>query len=86
MVKGRRITIKDVVIAKVSGLLEEGTIWSQKHVLLQYVVKTFKDEGEQVVRKGKGIQPSSLVEPWRELASIIQIYITYDGRQDVVRP
>ena len=86
MVKGRIITITDVVIAEVSGLPMEETIWSQKHVLLQDVVENFKDEGEQVVRKGKGIQPSSLAEPWRELASIIQRYITCDGRQVVVRP
>ena len=86
MVKVRRIIVTDAVINEVSGLLAEGTIWSQKHVLLQDAVENFKDEGEQVVRKGKGIQPSSLAEPWRELASIIQRYITYDGCRDVVRP
>ena len=86
MVKGRRITVIDTVIAEVSGLPEEGNIWSQKHILLQDAVETFKDEGEQVMQKGKGIQPSSLAETWKELASIIQRYITCDGRRDVVRP
>ena len=35
LVRGRRITISDTVIAKVSGLLVEGTIWPKKHVMLQ---------------------------------------------------
>ena len=63
MVKGRIIIVTDVVIDEVSGLSTKGTIWSQKHVLLQDAVETFKEEGEKVIRKGKGIQPSSLVEP-----------------------
>lgn len=45
MVKGRRIIVTDAVIAKVSGLLAEGTIWSQKHVLMQDAVENFKDDG-----------------------------------------
>ena len=86
MVKGKKITVINAIIAEVSGLPVEGTTWAQKHVSIQDVVETFKDEGEKLVRKGKGIQPSSLEEPWRELASIVQKYITCDERHDVVRP
>jgi hypothetical protein len=37
-------------------------------------------------KKGKGLNPSTLREPWKELARIIQRYITCDGRYDVIRP
>ena len=60
MVKGRRITVTDAVITKVTGLPTEGTTWAQKHVSIEDTVETFKDEGEQLVRKGKGFQPYSL--------------------------
>jgi hypothetical protein len=37
-------------------------------------------------KKGKGLNPSTLREPWKELAGIIQWYITCDGQYDVIRP
>lgn len=62
MVKGRRITISEVVIGEVSGLLAEGIVWPKKHVMLQDVEENFRDAGEELTSKGKGIQPSSLGE------------------------
>jgi len=70
-VRGRRITISDVVIAEVSGLPIEGTIWPKKHVMLQDAVDIFRDADEELTKKGKGIQPSSLAEPWCELESVV---------------
>lgn len=37
-----------------------------------------------MIHKGKGIKPTSLKEPWQELATIVHKYITCGGRQDVV--
>jgi hypothetical protein len=37
-------------------------------------------------KKGKGLNPSTLSEPWKELAGVIHRYITCDGRYDVIRP
>lgn len=85
MVKGRRIIVLDVVIAEVSVLPGEGAVWPKNHIMLQDVVEIFRDVGEELTRKGKSIQLSSLGEPWHELASVVQKYITCDGRRDVVR-
>jgi hypothetical protein len=49
-------------------------------------VESFIDPGEELDKKGKGLNPNALSEPWRELAGVIQRYITCDGRYDVVRP
>jgi len=46
----------------------------------------FTNPGEELVCKGKGFHPASFGEPWKDLADIIQRYITSDGRHDVVRP
>lgn len=70
-VKGRNITVSKVVIAEVSGLPAEGTIWMDKNVLLQDVFTVFQDPEEKLVRKGKGIHPTTLQQPWQELAAIM---------------
>jgi hypothetical protein len=46
----------------------------------------FVDPGEELDKNGKGLKPRALSKPWRELAGIIQRYITCDGRYNVVRP
>jgi hypothetical protein len=42
------------------------------------------DPGEELDKKGKGLNPTALNELWREMVGTIQRYITYDGRYDVV--
>lgn len=86
MVRGRQITVSDAMIAKVSRLPAEGPVWAGKQLKLQDAIKDFRDEGHELIKKGKGIRPSSLGEPWGELARIVQNYNTCDGRKDVVRP
>ena len=49
-------------------------------------MEAFSDEGQELIKKGKGIQPSSLGKLWGELARIVQNYITYGGCKDLVRP
>lgn len=78
--------VSEVVIAEVTGLPAKGIKWTDKHVLLYNAVTVFLDPGEQLVRTGKGIHPSTLRQPWQELAVIVQRYITCDGQQDVVKP
>ena len=43
------------------------------------VVESFTEPGEELDKKGKGLNPSTLSEPWKELARIVQWYITCDG-------
>jgi len=64
MVKGRNITVSEAVISKVSELPVEGTRCMDKHVLLQDTIAVFQDPDEQLVRKGKGIHPTYLRQPW----------------------
>jgi hypothetical protein len=42
-------------------------------------METFIDLGEELDKKVKGLNPSTLREPWKELAGVIQWYITCDG-------
>lgn len=86
IVRGRRIIVMDTIIAKVSGLPAVGPIWTHKKLRLQDAMATFRDEGQNLIVKGKGVQPSSLGEPWTELARIVQSYITCNGRKDVIIP
>lgn len=78
-IRGRNITIFEAVIAKVTRLPAEGTSWIDKHVFLYNAVTVFPDPSERLVRTGKAIHPSALRQPWKELAVIVQRYITCDG-------
>jgi hypothetical protein len=51
---------------------------------LKEAVETFTDPGEELDKKGKGLNPNTLREPWKEHAGVIQQYITCDGRYDVI--
>ena len=84
--RGREITVSDVVIVEVSGLLVEGSVWVHKRLKLHGSMENFRDKVQELIKKGKGIRPYSLREPWGELARIVQNYITCDGYRDVVRP
>ena len=54
--------------------------------MLKEAVESFVDPGEELDKKGKGLNPNTLSEPWKELESVIQRYITSDGRYDVIFP
>jgi hypothetical protein len=49
-------------------------------------VESFAEPREEFDKKGKGLNPSALSKPWRELEGLIHIYIACDERYDVVRP
>jgi hypothetical protein len=53
---------------------------------LKEAVESFVEPREELDKKGKGLNPSALSKQWRELAGVIQIYITCDGRYSMVRP
>ena len=54
--------------------------------MLKEAVEYFVDPREELDKKGKGLNPSTLSEPWKELAGVIQRYITCDAQYDVIRP
>jgi hypothetical protein len=39
--------------------------------MLKEVVESFIEPGEELDKKGKGLNPSALSEAWRELAGVI---------------
>ena len=55
IVRGRQITLSDEIIAEVSGIPVQGTIWMQKNLRLREAMKIFQDDGHTLVIKGKGV-------------------------------
>jgi hypothetical protein len=53
---------------------------------LKEVVESFIEPREELDKKEKGLNPSTLSEPWKKLVGIVQRYITCNGRYDVIRP
>jgi hypothetical protein len=79
VIRGIQIPVIDAIIAEVTGLPNEGTQWTGKYTTLKEVVESFAEPGEEFDKKGKGLNPTALSEPWRELAGMVQRYITCDG-------
>ena len=86
MVRGIQISTTLEILVEVTGLPNMGIQWTRWYKELKEAVETFTDPREELDKKGKGINPSTLKEPWKELAGVIQRYITCDGRYDVIRP
>ena len=84
MVRGIQISVTPKILAKVTGLPNTSIQWIGRYTALREVMETFTDPGEELDKKGKGLNPSTLGEPWKELSGIIQWYITCDGRYDVI--
>jgi hypothetical protein len=85
MVRGIQISVTSEILAEVTGLPNMGIQWTGRYIALKEVLETFTDPGEELDKKGKGINPNTLRELWKELAGIIQWYITCDERYDVIR-
>ena len=64
MVRGRQITVSDTEIVEAFGLPVEGPVWVDKGLKLCNAMEIFRGKGQELIKKGKGIQPSSLGEPW----------------------
>jgi hypothetical protein len=86
MVRDIQILVTEEIIAEVTGLPNEGIQWTGKYTTLKEVMESFVEPREELDKKGKGLNPNALREPWRELEGVIQRYITCDGRYNVVRP
>jgi hypothetical protein len=86
MVRDIRIPVTQEIVAEVTGLPNTGIQWSGRYTMLKEAVESFVDPGEELDKKGKGLNPNTLSEPWKELAGVIQRYITCDGRYDVIHP
>ena len=84
MVRGIQISITLEILAEDIGLPNTCIQWIGRYTALKEAMETFTDPGEELDKKGKGLNPSTLREPWKELTGIIQRYITCDGRYDVI--
>ena len=63
-VRGRQIAVTDEIIAEVSGIPAQGTVWTQKKIRIREAMQIFQDEGQRLIVKGRGVHPASLGEPW----------------------
>lgn len=84
--RGKHVAVIDDIITEVSGLPATGPVWTLKKERLQNIIETFKEEGQSLIIRGKGVLLAALGELWVELAKTIQSYITCEGRKYVVRP
>jgi hypothetical protein len=48
----------------------------EKYTALKEAVESFIEPREEFDKKGKGLNPTALSEPWRKLVGVIQRYIT----------
>jgi hypothetical protein len=85
MIQYIQIPVTEEILVEVTGLPNEGIQWTEKYTTLKEAIEYFIEPREELDKKGKGLNPTALSEPWRELAGVIQRYITCDGRYDVMR-
>jgi hypothetical protein len=86
MVLDIQIPITEEIIEEVTSPPIEGIHWIEKYTTFKEVVESFIEPREELDKKGKGLNPTTLDKPWRELVGVIQMYITCDGRYEVVWP
>ena len=67
MVRDIRIPITLKIIAEVTSLPNSGIQWTGRYTMLKEAVESFIEPGEELDKKGKGLNPSTLSEPWKEL-------------------
>jgi hypothetical protein len=78
MVQGIQTSVTPEII-EVTGLPNTGIQWTGKYTKLREVVESFTEPGEELDKKGKGLNPSTLSELGKELVGIVQQYITCDA-------
>jgi hypothetical protein len=71
VIRDTKIPITDEIIAEVTCLPNEGTQLIGKYTTLKEAVESFAELGEEFDKKGKGLNPTALSEPWRELVGVI---------------
>ena len=53
MVNGKKITVNEMIMVEVTGLLTEREKWIDKHIKIQSVMELFTYRSEELVCKGK---------------------------------
>jgi hypothetical protein len=84
IVRDIRIPVTLKIIEEVKGLPNTRIQWIGRYTTLKEDVESFVYPGEELEKMGKGLNPNTLNKPWKEMAGVIQRYITYDGRYDVI--
>jgi hypothetical protein len=74
------------IITEVTSLSNIGSQWTGKYTKLREFVESFTKPGEELDKRGKGLNPNTLSEPGKELVRIVQCYITCDGWYNVIQP
>jgi hypothetical protein len=53
--------------------------WTRIYTMIKEVVEYFLYPGEELDKKGMGLNSNTLSEPWKDLEGVIHRYITCDG-------
>jgi hypothetical protein len=72
-VQGIQILVASEIIAEVKGLPNTGVQWIGKYTKLREAVEYFREPTEELDKKGKELNPSTLSESWKELVGIFQL-------------
>jgi len=84
-VRGIKIPITTEILARVTGLEEEGEAWFERRKPFASLREEFVHGTREIlIGDNKGIQRGSLEEPWRHVAFIIQKFLTYEGRFELL--
>jgi hypothetical protein len=84
MVHRVRIPMIEETMAAVTGLLTIGKRWFNRKDHLPKAHKGFLVDSEQVQTKGRGVDVSSLPEPWGKVSDFLKRYITCERRYQFV--
>jgi hypothetical protein len=80
-VRGIKIPVSVPIIEKVTGFPEDGELWFQRRSSSATLREEFtRGTSEELVGSDKGVLRSSLIEPWRHVAYIVQKFLTCEGR------
>lgn len=85
MVNIIHIQVNGEDIAKITRIAVEGEKRYELHTSLQNVGLLFIAHREELVKNGKGYNPNSFSKSWKDMGHIIQTYITFDGRFNVIQ-
>jgi hypothetical protein len=66
-----QILATNSIIVKVTCLPNEGPQWTGKYITLKEAMESFVELGEEFDKKGKGLNPTTLSEPCKDLEGVV---------------
>lgn len=84
-VKGVRIQVDEVVIARISGFPQLGERWFEQWTPMKPLKEEFMEPGERAQGTEKGTRRSSLLAPWDEICGMLQFWRLQKRLQNLLK-